>query len=120
MTHCLCQQSPGKAERNYPTHKLYFLVLKWAVINKFKDYLYGAKFVVYTDNNPLTYVLSTAKLDATGHRWLAALGAFDFSIRYKPGIRNVDADILSRLPHSPKAPQEKSCLPILYTQSVED
>ena len=72
-----------------------------------KDYLYGAKFVVYTDNNPLTYVLSTAILDAIGHRWLAALGAFNFSIKYKPGIRNVDADILSRHPHSPKAPQEE-------------
>ena len=76
----------GKAERNYPAHKLQFLALKWAVTDKFKDYLYGAKFVVYTDNNPLTDVLSTAKLDATGHRWLAALGAFDFSIKYKPGI----------------------------------
>ena len=97
----------GKAERNYPAHKLKFLALKWAVTDKFKDYLYGAKFVVDTDNNPLTYVLSTAKLDATGHRWLAALGAFDFSIKYKPGIRNVDADILSRLPYRPKAPQEE-------------
>ena len=48
----------GKAERNYPAHKLEFLALKWAVTDKFKDYLYGAKFVVYTDNNPLTYVLS--------------------------------------------------------------
>jgi len=51
--------------------------------------------------------LSTAKLDVTGHRWLAALGAFDFSIKYKPGIRNVDADILPRLPLSPKAPQKE-------------
>ena len=76
----------GKAERHYPAHKLEFLALKWAVTDKFKHYLYGAKFVVYTDNNPLTDVLSTAKLDATGHRWLAALGAFDFSIKYKPGI----------------------------------
>jgi hypothetical protein len=38
------------------------------------------------DNNPMTYVLTTAKLDATGHRWLAALAAFNFNILYRPGL----------------------------------
>jgi hypothetical protein len=33
------------------------------------DYLYGTQFTVLTDNNPMTYVLTTAKLDATRHRW---------------------------------------------------
>lgn len=49
-----------------------------------------------TDNNPLTYVLTTAKLNATGHRWLAALTTYDFDIQYKPGRENGDADWLSR------------------------
>ncbi|KAI3369399.1 hypothetical protein L3Q82_007472 [Scortum barcoo] len=52
------------AERNYHLHsgKLEFLALKWAVCEKFRDYLYYAPhFTVYTDNNPLTYVMSTAK-----------------------------------------------------------
>lgn len=97
----------GKAERNYLAHKLEFLALRWAVTDKFKDTLYGSKFTVYTDNNPLTYVLSLAKLDATGHRWLAALAAFDFSIKDKPGKQNTDADILSRLSHSPSIPEEE-------------
>ena len=86
------------SEKNYPAHKLEFLALKWAVCDKFHDYLYGAKFHVKTDNNPLTYVQTTAHLDATGHRWLAALSSYDFTISYKPGKRNVDADSLSRLP----------------------
>lgn len=47
-------------EQRYPVHQLEFLALKWAVVDKFHDYLYGAKFTVRTDNNPLTYVLSTA------------------------------------------------------------
>jgi hypothetical protein len=66
----ICYASRGltKAEKNYPSHKLEFLALKWAVTDKFKDYLYGQQFTVLTDNNPLTYVLTTAKLDATGHR----------------------------------------------------
>ena len=62
------------------------------------NYLYGARFDVYTDNNPLTYILTTAKLDATGHRWLADLSTFNFSINYVAGRNNVDADSLSRLP----------------------
>lgn len=45
----------SKSEKNYPTHKLEFLALKWAVCEKFHDYLYGSNFTVLTDNNPLTY-----------------------------------------------------------------
>ena len=45
--------------------------------------------------NPLTYVFSSAKLDATGHRWVAQLGNFEFIIHYRSGKQNVDADALS-------------------------
>jgi hypothetical protein len=86
------------AERNYPAHKLEFLALKWAICDKFYDYLYGNKVHVKTDNNPLTYVQTTARLDACSHRWLAALSAFDISISYRQGKKNIDADALSRLP----------------------
>lgn len=87
----------NQAERNYPAHKREFLALKWAVVDKFHDYLYMNKCDVYTDSNPLTYVLTTAKLDATGHRWLAHLSSYDLTLHYKPGASNVDADALSRL-----------------------
>ena len=88
----------SRSEKNYPVHKQEFLALKWAVTEKFKDYLMGQKFTVITDNNPLTYALTTAKLDATGHRWISALSQYDFSIKYRPGKNNADADALSRLP----------------------
>ena len=65
-------RSLNPAEKNYPAHKLEFLALKWAITEKFNDYLYGHKFTVLTDNNPLTYVLTTARLDAAGHRWFTA------------------------------------------------
>lgn len=89
------------SEQRYHIHQLEFLALKWAVVDKFHDYLYGAQFVVRTDNNPLTYVLTSAKLNATGHRWLAALAAYNFSLQYKPGKHNTDADVLSRYPTNP-------------------
>ena len=87
----------NKSERNYDTHKLEFLALKWAITDRFHEYLYGATFDVYTDNNPLTYILSTAKLDAMGHRWVASLGAYNFTLHYKHGKLNCDADALSHI-----------------------
>ena len=88
-------RSLSRSERNYPVHKLEFLALKWAITDKFHEYLYGSDFQVYRDNNPLTYVLTTAKLDTTDHRWLAALSNYTFSIIYKPGKGHHDADALS-------------------------
>jgi transposase InsO family protein len=87
------------SEKNYSAHKLEFLGLKWAIGVKFRHYLYGKPFTVYTDHNPLAYVLTTAKLDAVGHRWLAELSDFQFQVNYKPGKANGDADGLSRRPH---------------------
>ncbi|KAJ8044512.1 hypothetical protein HOLleu_07281 [Holothuria leucospilota] len=97
----------SKSEKNYPAHKLEFLALKWAVTSKFSDYLYGTKFLVVTDNNPLTYVLTSAKLDATSHRWLAALADYQFDLKYQPGKLNQDADGLSRRPHGPPADDDE-------------
>ena len=59
---------------------------------------YSNDFVVYTDNSPLTYVLSTAKLNATGIWWISELADFNFKIRYRPGRVHRDADGLSRMP----------------------
>ena len=86
-------------EKNYNLHsgKLEFLAMKWAITDRFSDYLcYGPRFTVITDNNPLTYVLSSAKLNATGLRWIAELSNYQFDIKYKPGKKHGDADALSR------------------------
>ena len=64
------------------------MALKWAVSEKFHDYLYGTKFEAVTDNNPLTYILMTAKLDATGQRWIVALSKYNFDIKYRSGKKN--------------------------------
>ena len=88
----------SKTERNYDAHKLEFLALKWLITQHFHEYLYGGTFEVYTDNNPLTHVLTSAKLDAMGQRWIASLANYDFKIFYRSGHLNVDADSLSRIP----------------------
>lgn len=108
------------AEKNYHLHsgKLEFLALKWAVCEKFRDYLIGSSCTVYTDNNPLTYVLSTAKLNATGCRWVAELADFHLTIRYRLGRENVDADSLSRMPVDIDT-MLKTCTEELSSRSVQ-
>lgn len=87
------------AEKNYHSGKLEFLALKWAISERFRDYLfYAPNFTVYSDNNPLQYLMSTAKLDATRLRWVSELAGFRFNVKYKPGRTNQDADGLSRMP----------------------
>ena len=54
--------------KNYHSTKLEFLVLKWAVMEYFKEYLLYQPFLVKTDNNPLMYIMTTPNLDATGHQ----------------------------------------------------
>lgn len=85
------------AERNYSSMKLEFVAMKWAMVEKFKEYLWGNKCVVWTDNNPLSH-LESAKLGATEQHWVAELSAFDYRVRYRPGRTNKNADALSRPP----------------------
>ena len=89
--------SLNKAESHYPAHKLEFLAFKWAVVEKFHEYLYGSTFNVYTDNNPLTYMLTTAKLDAASHCWVASLANYNFRLHYRAGKANINANALSRV-----------------------
>ena len=75
----------SKSERNYPAYILEFLSLKWAITNQFHEYLYRGNLDIYTDNNPLTYILTSVKLDAVGQHWVAALTNYNFQLYYKTG-----------------------------------
>ena len=71
-------------------------------MEQFHEYLtpYGKnknEFVVCTDNNPLTYIFSSAHLDAAGHRWVASLADYNFSLEYQKGKDNTVADFLSHM-----------------------
>ena len=70
------------AEKNYHSSKLEFLTLKWSVMEHFKEYIAYVPFVVQTNNNPLTYVLTMPNLDAMGHRWVGVLASFQFELEY--------------------------------------
>ena len=49
------------------------------------------------DNNLLMYVLTTAKLDAANHYWVASLANYNFRLQCRAGKANIEADALSRV-----------------------
>ena len=85
-------------EKNYHSSKLEFLALKWGITEHFKEYLAYAPFMVKTDKNPLTYILTTPNLDATGHCWVGALVLFKLELEYQKGSENRAANVLSCIP----------------------
>ena len=70
------------------------MALKWSVCEKFKDYLLGSKFTVFTDNNPLCYIKSS-KLGVTQICWLSELTLYNFDIMYHTRRSNLVVDVLS-------------------------
>ena len=50
-----------------------------------------------TENNPLTYILTTPNLDTLGHCWVTALASYNMTIKYIKGSDNKVANTLSRI-----------------------
>ena len=74
-------QTLGPIERfmhNHSSVKLELLALKWAITEKFRDYLLGSKFTIYADNTPLAYV-QTSKIDASQICCLSEHALFNFN-----------------------------------------
>ena len=88
------------SEKRYSTTDQEALCISYAV-DKFKRYLIGNPFVIFTDHKALTWMQSKTKLPDRLHRFSLELQAFDYRVEYKPGKLNVDADVLSRNPISP-------------------
>ena len=57
-------------ECNYHSTKQEFLALKWVIAEQFQEYLLWKLFVIKTNNNPLTYIMTTLNLDTTWHCWV--------------------------------------------------
>ena len=96
----------NQSERNYPTFKRELLAIKWAVVNRFRTYLYGRKFFILTDHKPLTYLFSTPNPNSILVRWRIELEEFDYTIIYKPGKKIPHADALSRV----EIPSNEKCV----------
>lgn len=84
----------NRTEENYSTTEKEFLAMYWAV-KHFEHYLWGRKFKLVTDHQPLTYSLSNTNKRI--FRGKLELEGYDYELIYKPGRNNVVADALSRI-----------------------
>ena len=92
----------SRHERNYSHIEKEGLAVIYAV-KKFHQYIYGQKFEILTDHKPLLGLLGEYKpISVTAasrlQRWALLLSAYDYSLKYRKGSENGNADALSRLP----------------------
>ena len=87
------------AERNYSATEREALALIES-IKHFQTYLYGKRFIVYTDCHALRWLMSIK--DPTGRlaRWSLLVQQYDYEIRHRPGKANANTDALSRRPYN--------------------
>ena len=92
----------SSAEKNYAQIENEGLVVVFGV-KRFQLYLYGRKFTLVTDHQPLTRIfgpkssippLAAARLQ----RWAVLLSRYDFNIVFRDSAGNANADFFSRFP----------------------
>lgn len=86
----------NKSEEKYSAIEKELLAVVWAC-KYFRPYLYGRKFVLYTDHKPLTYGLNLKDTNNRLVHWRLSLSEFEYEIKYRPGKQNTVADSLSRI-----------------------
>ena len=94
------------AEKNYAIYDLEVLAVVQS-LKHFRDMLWGIKFILYTDNQAVSYVKNKKDLIGRLARARMDMEEYEFEIYYKPGALNGAADCLSRYPIGWKLIDEK-------------
>ena len=95
---CFFSRKLHSAETKYSAFDKGLLAMYLAV-KKFRHFIEGRQFTLFTDHKPLTFAFSSAsdKWSPRQQRHLAFVSEFTTNVRHVPGVDNVVADALSRV-----------------------
>lgn len=93
---CYASRTLNESEMNYSTIEKELLAIVWAT-RYFRPYLFGRKFKIFTDHKPLQWMMNMKEPNSRLTRWRLRLSEYDFSVIYKKGKSNTNADALSRI-----------------------
>ncbi|XP_058457114.1 uncharacterized protein K02A2.6-like [Malaya genurostris] len=101
--------SLNKAQMKYPILHLEALALV-CTVKKFHKFLYGQKFVIYTDHKPLVGIFGKTEKNAIFvtrlQRYVLEMAIYDFDIIYRPSEKMGNADFCSRFPLKQIVPEQ--------------
>lgn len=86
----------GIHERNWPAHEKELFAIKMA-LEKWRHYLHGRHFEVFTDNSACKWLLHHPRVSPKLARYLDFFSQFEFTLHHVKGSLNVVADALSRV-----------------------
>ncbi|KAF1319757.1 Retroelement pol polyprotein, partial [Globisporangium splendens] len=105
----------GQYEEKWPAHEKELLAIKFA-LSKWRNYLHGRQFDVFTDNSACRWMLHHPKVTPKLARMLTFFSQFDFVLHHVKGSTNVVADALSR--PGPEEVKQSDELPVVSTPEV--
>jgi hypothetical protein len=90
-------RNKNKVESKYFSYDGECLVIVWAIIH-FKPYFYGTKLTLYTDHQPIKWLMTDNNLIGKLVRWALILQEYEFEVIHRPGITYQNADTMSWKP----------------------
>lgn len=93
---CFAGSSLSDSQRNYPATKKELLAIVFA-LKKFREWLWGSHFTLYTDHMSLIYLFDNSNENLMFSNWADQILDYHFSVIHCPGIKNILPDYLSRI-----------------------
>jgi transposase InsO family protein len=105
-------------EKNYSATKKELLAIVFA-LEKFRTYIWGSHFTLYTDHQALVYLFSQKSMSPMMAGWIDKILDYNFEIVYRKGIENVVPDALSRIPECNESPSDLTVCALSVPQAED-
>jgi transposase InsO family protein len=112
-------RSLSESERGYGATKRELAAIIFA-LEKFRYYVWGTHFTVYTDHNALKYIFTQKHSNQMINNWLEQLLDYDFNVVHLPGVQNILPDKLSRIYDADSLPRQANASTLKAVNLVDN